>query len=72
MTDPGELAPFFGFTEQKVQLLCENYDMDFDEARAWYAGYELISHRRAGDIHYAMYSPKSVVEAMLRHKFGTY
>ena len=37
MTDPGELAPFFGFTEQEVQLLCENYDMNFDEARAWYA-----------------------------------
>lgn len=72
MTDPGELAPFFGFTEQEVQLLCEKYDMNFDEARAWYDGYELISHRRTGDIHYAMYSPKSVVEAMLRHKFGTY
>ena len=72
MTDPGELAPFFGFNEQEVQLLCENYDMNFDEARAWYDGYELISHRRTGDIHYAMYSPKSVVEAMLRHKFGTY
>nr|WP_270439632.1 AAA family ATPase [Butyricicoccus sp. AF86-03b2A] len=72
MTDPGELAPFFGFTEQEVQLLCENYDMNFDEARAWYDSYELISHRRMGDIHYAMYSPKSVVETMLRHKFGTY
>ena len=48
MTDPGELAPFFGFTEQEVQLLCENYDMNFDEARAWYDGYELISHRRDG------------------------
>lgn len=72
MTDPGELAPFFGFTEQEVQLLYENYDMNFDEARAWYDGYKLISHRRTGDIHYAMYSPKSVVEAMLRHKFGTY
>ena len=72
MTDPGELAPFFGFTEQEVYLLCEKYDMNFDEARAWYDGYELISHRRTGDIHYAMYSPKSVVEAMLRHKFGTY
>ena len=72
MTDPGELAPFFGFTEPEVQKLCEKYGMSFDEAQAWYDGYELITHRQAGDIHYAMYSPKSVVEAMLRHKFGTY
>ena len=72
MTDPGELAPYFGFTEQEVKALCEKYEMNFEEARAWYDGYELITHRRTGDMHYAMYSPKSVVEAMLRHKFGTY
>ena len=42
MTDPGELAPFFGFTEQEVQLLCEKYDMNFDEARAWYDGYAIF------------------------------
>ena len=28
--------------------------------------------RQTGDEIYSMYSPKSVVEAMLRHKFGTY
>ena len=72
MTDPGELAPYFGFTEQEVKALCEKYEMNFEEARVWYDGYELITHRRTGDMHYAMYSPKSVVEAMLRHKFGTY
>lgn len=72
MTDPGELAPFFGFTEPEVQKLCEKYGMSFDEAQAWYDGYELIAHRQSGDIHYTMYSPKSVVEAMLRHKFSTY
>lgn len=72
MTDPGELAPYFGFTESEVKALCEKYEMNFEEARAWYDGYELITHRRTGDMHYAMCSPKSVVEAMLRHKFGTY
>ena len=35
-------------------------------------GYGLVQHSKDGDIHYSMYSPKSVVEAMLRHKFGTY
>lgn len=72
MTDPGELAPFFSFTEREVKVLCEKYEMNFEEARTWYDGYELITHRQSGDVRYAMYSPKSVVEAMLRHKFGTY
>ncbi|HBP24085.1 MAG TPA: AAA family ATPase [Oribacterium sp.] len=72
MTDPGELAEYFGFTEQEVQKLCVKYEMSFEEAKAWYDGYALTNHSRFGDVQYAMYSPKSVVEAMLRHKFGTY
>lgn len=72
MTDAGELAPFFGFTEEEVRDLCVEYDMSFEETRAWYDGYTLVSGNRYGDTHYSMYSPKSVVEAMLRHKFDTY
>ena len=72
MTDPGELAEYFGFTESEVSALCEKYQINFEEAKAWYDGYDLIAHRRSGDEHYSMYSPKSVVDAMLRHKFGTY
>ena len=72
MTDPGELAEYFGFTEQEVSELCKKYGMSFDEAKTWYDGYRLISHRQSRDENYSMYSPKSVVEAMMRHKFGTY
>ena len=72
MTDPGDLAGYFGFTEQEVSVLCETYGMNFEEAKTWYDGYHLIAHRQNGDEHYSIYSPKSVVEAMLRHKFGTY
>ena len=72
MTDPGDLAEYFGFTGQEVEVLCEKYAMSFEEAEAWYDGYDLIAHRQSGDEQYSMYSPKSVVEAMLRHKFGTY
>ena len=72
MTDPGNLAEYFGFTEDEVEKLCKEYGMDFQEAKAWYDGYGLVSHEKNGDTHYSMYSPKSVVEAMLRHKFGTY
>lgn len=72
MTDPGQLAEFFGFTEEEVRGLCAEYDMSFDETRAWYDGYELVTNTRKGEIHYSMYSPKSVVEAMLRQRFATY
>lgn len=72
MTDPGDLAEYFGFTEQEVQALCKKYEMNFDDAKTWYDGYQLIAHRQSGDETYSMYSPKSVVEAMMRHKFGTY
>ena len=72
MTDPGDLAEFFGFTEEEVKILCDEYAMNFEEVKAWYDGYGLVSHSRFGDRKYSIYSPKSVVEAMLRHKFGTY
>lgn len=72
MTDPGDLAEFFGFTEDEVRELCGKYDMSFEETQAWYDGYDLVTHSMAGDTHYSMYSPKSVVESMLRHRFSTY
>ena len=72
MTDPGDLAEYFGFTEQEISALCEKYEMSFEEAKTWYDGYQLIAHRQTGNEIYSIYSPKSVVEAMLRHKFGTY
>lgn len=72
MTDPGELAEYFGFTEDEVKSLCDEYGMSFEETRSWYDGYDLISYSKQGAVHHAMYSPKSVVEAMIRHKFGPY
>lgn len=72
MIDPGNLAEFFGFTEKEVKELCVEYAMSFEEVKAWYDGYGLVSHSRFGDEVYSIYNPKSVVEAMLRHKFGTY
>ncbi len=72
MTDPGDLAEYFGFTENEVKVLCAKYEMSFEETRAWYDGYRLVTHTKDGDVCHFMYNPKSVVEAMLRHKFGTY
>lgn len=71
MTDPGDLAEYFGFTEQETSELCEKYEMNFDEAKKWYDGYHLMVHRQMGNEICSIYNPKSVVEAMMRHKFGT-
>ena len=72
MTAPGDLAEYFGFTEHEVKMLCSEYQMSFEEAKAWYDGYQLVTHGKKGDVCRSMYSPESVVAAMLRHKFGTY
>lgn len=65
MTDQGFFEEYTGFTEAEVKELCENYDMDFAEAGSWYDGYRLTRFRH-------IYNPKSVVEAMLRHRFSNY
>ena len=65
MTNPRVLAEYVGFTEEEVRELCERYHMDFTETARWYDGY---SFRRVSHI----YSPKSVVDAMLNEEFGSY
>ena len=63
---------YFGFTEKEVENLCIEYGMNIEETKAWYNGYGLYSHNKQEDILYSIYNPKSVVEAMLRHRFGNY
>lgn len=65
MTSPAMLAVYVGFTEEEVRTLCQEYDMDFEEAARWYDGYSFqrVSH---------VYSPNSVVKAMLRGEYSNY
>ncbi len=65
MTNPRILADYVGFTEEEVRGLCERYGMDFDEAARWYDGY---TFKRNAHI----YSPKSVVDAMLNEEYDSY
>ena len=62
---PGAFAPYTGFTADEVESLCEHYHMDFTLAKQWYDGYAFPD---AVEI----YNPRSVVTAMLQHRFGTY
>ena len=64
MLDSYPITKYYGFTEEEVHELCEQYEMDFDSVKAWYNGY-LID-----DMH--MYNPNSVSLAMDRHKFDSY
>ena len=37
MIDAGVLAPYFGFTEEEVNGLCEKYNKNYEEVKRWYA-----------------------------------
>ncbi len=65
MTDQKALEEYTGFTEDEVKKLCMRYDMDFDETSSWYDGYMFENFQH-------IYNPKSVVEAMLCHRFSNY
>lgn len=72
MTNPREMAEYFGFTETEVKNLCERFPRNFEETRAWYDGYELVTVDGGERVSYSMYSPKSVVDAMLSGVFDNY
>lgn len=65
MTDPGDFAPYIGFTEDEVKGLCSEYGRDFPAMKQWYDGY-------AFDTCEHIYNPNSVVVAITRRKFSNY
>jgi len=65
MTNPGPLAKYVGFTGEEVKFLGEKYDMDYEETQVWYNGYHFL---QAPEV----YSPKSVVDAMLSGRYDDY
>lgn len=64
MLNAGALAPYFGFTEDEVLQLCDQYGKKFDKVKRWYDGYQL------GNIH--VYNPSAVVNLMLQGDFQSY
>ncbi len=65
MIHPGPLAPYVGFTEDEVKILCRTYGMDMDEVKTWYDGYSFGENE-------SIYSPKSVVNSMRFKKLANY
>ncbi len=69
MISPRQLAPYFGFSYDEVQMMCKNDQvLDIDEIRRWYDGYlmENVSvppERKRIVLH--MYNPNSPVNAFM-------
>ena len=61
MTEPRELAEYFGFTENEVRALCQHRNQSYEEVKAWYDGYELLiphnSHNDTDWKSYSLYNP---------------
>ena len=62
---PRQFAPYVGFTEDEVRLLCERHHVDFDTMKQWYDGY---SFKGVGSV----YNPNSVIEAIENDDFDFY
>lgn len=64
MLDTREYAEFTGFTEQEVKELCNQYNMNFEDTKRWYNGYNLEG--------VSIYNPRSVVMSMTGRKYNNY
>ena len=64
MLDAEDMAPFMGFTVDEVKSLADKNNMDFEEIKRWYDGYNLNGVE--------LYSPKSVITAIQKKKCENY
>ncbi|MBR1865528.1 MAG: AAA family ATPase [Lachnospiraceae bacterium] len=63
--DPDGYTKYTGFTENETKKICDQYNMDFEEAKRWYDGYSI------GDVE-SVYNPYSLMQAMNRRKYCSY
>ena len=84
MTQPQQLAPYMGFTAEEVQNECRKRNLRYEAYKDWYDGYrlsnkvsaEMLEEGAAVDERvyreYEVYSPYSVVNAMMAKQFANY
>ena len=63
--NPGIFTEYTGFLEREVRDLCAEHDMDYQEVKDWYDGYD-FSHGGA------LYNPYSVMNAIRNRKCRSY
>lgn len=80
MLDPAKYSPYVGFTDEEVEGLCKEYNMDLADMRRWYDGYRL-SYREDLGVgvrprftwrELEVYAPYSLMRACERGKTGSY
>lgn len=64
MLNAGYFSSFVGFTSSETKALCEQHNLDFEEVKRWYDGYNLN--------YIEIYSPKSVIDALRNNKCESY
>ena len=65
MIDPGDLAPFFGFTKDETKALAQKHNFDFGELEKWYDGYQIGSEP-------SIFNPNSVMQALRKKWCSSY
>lgn len=63
--DPADLAGYFGFTPEEVEMLAHKYGRDVTELKKWYDGYQIGSE-------HSIYNPYSIMKAVQRGKYTSY
>ena len=64
MLDAEDMAPFMGFTVDEVKSLADKNNMDFEEIKRWYDGYNLNGVE--------LYSPISIITAIEKKRCSDY
>ena len=64
MIAAGDLAAYFGFTEEEVCSLCKEKGIEYAELQKWYDGYLLNGQH--------IYNPKSVIDVMRTRRLKSY
>lgn len=65
MMEPGPFQSYVGFTELEVNQLCQEYHMNFAEAKRWYDGYSFDNKN-------SIYNPYSIMKAITMKKYRSY
>ena len=63
--DPIDTAKYYGFTDEEVQVLCAEHNMDFDLMKHAYDGY-IIGEQKS------MFNPYSVMQSILRKNYNSF
>ena len=67
--DPDGFAPFVGFTEDEVRVICRGHGVSYEAMKTWYDGYRLYL---GDDTPISVYNPNSVIRAAEHGKFMSY